>query len=298
MDQMKLRFLLPLLSASLLFACSNEQNSKTSASSSLVDVEALIVPEISTTTTTTTTSTTPTTTTASVAPTTSQPGPREVVIGTSYLGRPIVAVQIQDSPHRPVIAIGSIHGDESMGLEVVERLRNSPDIPDDLNLWIISAVNPDGLAASVRGNARGVDLNRNFATDDWRAVGRGSEKYSGEYAASEVETKAVQQFFLEQQPLLVVWWHQFGYYIDEQKTVSYFELIERFSEMTGLPITDVGCGSTPCIGNATVFINSNIDGASSFVVELPREVSSGALDEQAKAFLAIAEMATQNILTQ
>jgi protein MpaA len=209
-----------------------------------------------------------------------------------------VAVQIQDSPHRPVIAIGSIHGDESMGLEVVERLRNSPDIPDDLNLWIISAVNPDGLAASVRGNARGVDLNRNFATDDWRAVGRGSEKYSGEYAASEVETKAVQQFFLEQQPLLVVWWHQFGYYIDEQKTVSYFELIERFSEMTGLPITDVGCGSTPCIGNATVFINSNIDGASSFVVELPREVSSGALDEQAKAFLAIAEMATQNILTQ
>ena len=290
MDQMKLRFLLPLLSASLLFACSNEQNSKTSASSSLVDVGASIAPEISTTTSTTTTSTT----TTSVTPTTTQPGPREVVIGTSYLGRPIVAVQVQDSPHRPVIAIGSIHGDESMGLEVVERLRNSPDIPNDLNLWVIPTVNPDGLVASVRGNARGVDLNRNFATDDWRAVGRGSEKYSGEYAASEVETKAVQQFFLDQQPLLVVWWHQFGYYIDEQKTVSYFELIVRFSEMTGLPITDVGCGSTPCVGNATVFINSNIDGASSFVVELPREVSSRALDEQAKAFLAIAEMATQN----
>ena len=294
MDQMKLRFLLPLLSASLLFACSNEQNSKTSASSSLVDVGASIAPEISTTTSTTTTSTT----TTSVTPTTTQPGPREVVIGTSYLGRPIVAVQVQDSPHRPVIAIGSIHGDESMGLEVVERLRNSPDIPNDLNLWVIPTVNPDGLAASVRGNARGVDLNRNFATDDWRAVGRGSEKYSGEYAASEVETKAVQQFFLDQQPLLVVWWHQFGYYIDEQKTVSYFELIERFSEMTGLPITDVGCGSTPCIGNATVFINSNINGASSFVVELPREVSSRTLDEQAKAFLAIAEMATQNIFAQ
>ncbi len=303
MDQMKLRFLLPLLSASLLFACSNEQNSKTSASSSLVDVGASIAPEISTTTSTTTTTTattttTTSTTTTSVTPTTTQPGPREVVIGTSYLGRPIVAVQVQDSPHRPVIAIGSIHGDESMGLEVVERLRNSPDIPNDLNLWVIPTVNPDGLAASVRGNARGVDLNRNFATDDWRAVGRGSEKYSGEYAASEVETKAVQQFFLEQQPLLVVWWHQFGYYIDEQKTVSYFELIERFSEMTGLPITDVGCGSTPCIGNATVFINSNINGASSFVVELPREVSSRTLDEQAKAFLAIAEMATQNIFAQ
>lgn len=293
MDQMKLRFLLPLLGASLLFACSDEPNSKTSVSTSLVGVEALIVPEISTTTTTTTTSTT-----TSVAPITTQPGPREITIGMSHLGRPIVAVQIQDSPHRPVIAIGSIHGDESMGLEVVERLRNSPDIPEGLNLWVIPTVNPDGLAASVRGNARGVDLNRNFATDDWQFVGQGSEKYSGEAAASEVETKAVQQFVLEQQPLLVVWWHQFGYYVDEQRTVANFDLIRRFSELTGLPITDVGCGSTPCVGNATVFINSNIEGASSFVVELPRDVSSRALDEQAQAFLAVAEMATQNIFAQ
>jgi len=291
MDQMKLRFLLPLLGASLLFACSDEQNSKTSVSTSLVGVEASIAPE------TTTTTTSPTTTT-SVAPTTTQPELREVVIGTSYLGRPILAVQIQDSPHRPVIAIGSIHGDESMGLEVVERLRNSPDIPEGLNLWVIPTVNPDGLAASVRGNARGVDLNRNFATDDWRFVGQGSEKYSGEAAASEVETRAVQQFVLEQQPLLVVWWHQFGYYVDEQRTVANFDLIKRFSELTGLPITDVGCGSTPCVGNATVFINSNIEGASSFVVELPRDVSSRALDEQAQAFLAVAEMATQNIFAQ
>ena len=293
MDQMKLRFLLPLLGASLLIACSDEQNSKTSVSTSLVGVEALIVPEISTTTTTTTTSTT-----TSVAPITTQPGPREITIGMSHLGRPILAVQIQDSPHRPVIAIGSIHGDESMGLEVVERLRNSPDIPEGLNLWIIPTVNPDGLAASVRGNARGVDLNRNFATDDWQFVGQGSEKYSGEAAASEVETRAVQQFVLEQQPLLVVWWHQFGYYVDEQRTVANFDLIRRFSELTGLPITDVGCGSTPCVGNATVFINSNIEGASSFVVELPRDVSSRALDEQAQAFLAVAEMATQNIFAQ
>jgi protein MpaA len=216
----------------------------------------------------------------------------------SHLGRPIVAVQIQDSPHRPVIAIGSIHGDESMGLEVVERLRNSPDIPEGLNLWVIPTVNPDGLAASVRGNARGVDLNRNFATDDWQFVGQGSEKYSGEAAASEVETRAVQQFVLEQQPLLVVWWHQFGYYVDEQRTVANFDLIRRFSELTGLPIADVGCGSTPCVGNATVFINSNIEGASSFVVELPRDVSTRALDKQAQAFLAIAEMATQNISAQ
>lgn len=294
----KSRFLLPLLGVTLLFACSDEQNSKTSVSSSVVNAEASIAPETSTTMSTSTTSTTNATTTTSVAPTTTQPGPREVTIGMSHLGRPIVAVQIQDSPHRPVIAIGSIHGDESMGLEVVERLLNSSDIPEDLNLWVIPTVNPDGLSAAVRGNARGIDLNRNFATDGWRPVGEGSEKYSGEAAASEPETQAVQQFMLEQQPLLVVWWHQFGNYVDEQRTVADFGLIERFAELTGLPITYVGCGSNPCVGNATVFINSRIAGASSFVVELPRQVSSGDINRQVAAFLEIAEMATQNISSE
>jgi len=42
----------------------------------------------------------------------------------------------------------------------------------------------------------------------------------------------------------------------------------------------------------------NIEGASAFVMELPRDVSSRALDEQAQAFLAVAEMATQNIFAQ
>ena len=274
--------LLPLvLMANLVLGCSSEENLASSVLPSYVE------PETSTTSTTT-----------NVATTSTQPVSRELTIGMSALGRPIVAVHVQDSPHRPVIAIGSIHGDETMGLKVIERLLNVAEIPEDLNLWVISTVNPDGLALGTRGNANGVDLNRNFATDDWRFVGQGSEKYSGEAAASEVETKAVQQFVLEQQPLLVVWWHQFGYYVDEQRTVANFDLIKRFSELTGLPITDVGCGSTPCVGNATVFINSNIEGASSFVVELPRDVSSRALDEQAQAFLAVAEMATQNILAQ
>lgn len=276
-----------------LIACSKEQSSEIPIVSSSVKVETSIIPSTSTISTTS-----PISTTSSVSPSSTQPKLREITIGWSTLGRPIVAVQIHDSPQRPVIAVGSIHGDESMGLKVVERLRSSSDISDDLNLWVIPTVNPDGLAVAVRGNARGVDLNRNFATDDWMAVGQGSEKYSGEEAASEVETQAMQQFFLEQQPVLVVWWHQFGNYVDEQRTVSHFELIERFSEMTGLPITYVGCGSTPCVGNATVFINSKIEGASSFVVELPRDVSAQALDLQAKAFLDIAEMATRNFFTR
>ena len=274
--------LLPLvLMTNLVLGCSSEENLVSSV------LPSYVVPETSTTSTTTI-----------VAPTSTQPELSELTIGMSALGRPIVAVHVQDSPHRPVIAIGSIHGDEAMGLKVIERLLNVAEIPEDLNLWVISTVNPDGLALGTRGNANGVDLNRNFATDDWRIVGRGTEKYSGQNAASETETRALQKFLIEQKPLLVVWWHQFGQYVDDQRTVADYDLIKQFSALTDFPIKYVGCGSTPCIGNATAFINSRIEGASSFVVELPREVLVGTLDQQVNAFLVIAEVAILKNLNQ
>ena len=281
MEWVRLRLILLVLMANLVLGCSNEENLMSSVLPSHVEPETLT-----------------TSTTTIVAPTSTQPELRELTIGMSVLGRPIVAVHVQDSPHRPVIAIGSIHGDEAMGLKVVERLLNVVEIPVDLNLWVISTVNPDGLALGTRGNANGVDLNRNFATDDWRIVGRGTEKYSGEKAASETETRAMQEFLIDQKPLLVVWWHQYGQYVDDQRTVADYDLIKQFSELTDLPIKYVGCGSTPCIGNATAFINSRIEGASSFVVELPREVPARILDQHANAFLVIAEAAILKNLDQ
>ena len=277
----KLKLLPLVLMTNLVLGCSSEENLVSSV------LPSYVVPETSTTSTTTI-----------VAPTSTQPELSELTIGMSALGRPIVAVHVQDSPHRPVIAIGSIHGDEAMGLKVIERLLNVAEIPEDLNLWVISTVNPDGLALGTRGNANGVDLNRNFATDDWRIVGRGTEKYSGQNAASETETRALQKFLIEQKPLLVVWWHQFGQYVDDQRTVADYDLIKQFSALTDFPIKYVGCGSTPCIGNATAFINSRIEGASSFVVELPREVLVGTLDQQVNAFLVIAEVAILKNLNQ
>jgi len=281
MEWTRLKLLPLVLMANLVLGCSSEENLVSSV------LPSYVVPETSTTSTTTI-----------VTPTSTQPEVRELTIGTSALGRPIVAVHVQDSPYRPVIAIGPIHGDEAMGLKVIERLLEVAEIPVDLNLWVISTVNPDGLALGTRGNANGVDLNRNFATDDWRIVGRGTEKYSGENAASETETRAVQEFLIEQKPLLVVWWHQYGQYVDDQRTVADYDLIKQFSELTGFPIKYVGCGSTPCIGNATAFINSRIEGASSFVVELPREVPVRILDQQANAFLLIAEAAILKNLDQ
>ena len=58
-------------------------------------------------------------------------------------------------------------------------------------------INPDGVAAGTRGNAHGVDLNRNFPYD-WRPLGGG--EYSGPAPLSEPESRAAHRLILESSP--------------------------------------------------------------------------------------------------
>ncbi|NDA78759.1 MAG: DUF2817 domain-containing protein, partial [Actinobacteria bacterium] len=60
--------------------------------------------------------------------------------------------------------VGVIHGNEQAGLDVIEELRNMAprDIPANVDLFLMPALNVDGLNMNQRQNANGVDLNRNF----------------------------------------------------------------------------------------------------------------------------------------
>src|ERR687892_692524 len=84
-------------------------------------------------------------------------GPRE--FGESVQGRDLRAIRIGpgDRAHR-VLVVGSIHGDEREGHEVIRRLRRKRTRVQ-VALWTVKSVNPDGAAAHGRKNARGVDLN-------------------------------------------------------------------------------------------------------------------------------------------
>ncbi|MCU1400760.1 MAG: murein peptide amidase, partial [Acidimicrobiales bacterium] len=113
-----------------------------------------------------------------------QPVPAHVLetrtIGTSVQGRPITAVRMGTPGGRVVMIVGIIHGDETKGALVTAALRTMAT-PAGIDLWLIDSMNPDGVAANTRGNANGVDLNRNFDVG-WNYIPRSTtnHQYSGE----------------------------------------------------------------------------------------------------------------------
>lgn len=113
-----------------------------------------------------------------------------VQIGSSVEGRPILAARFGTGA-RALRVIGGHHGNEGSSIELALAVAEALDtgvvtLPAETEVWIVPAVNPDGLAANTRTNALGVDLNRNYGYE-WRA----SEAGAGEYAFSEPETRAV-----------------------------------------------------------------------------------------------------------
>jgi protein MpaA len=138
---------------------------------------------------------------------------RSTTYGSSVDGLPLTLY----APERAeVLILAAIHGDESETTVVVsEALRCLPE--GDLKAAVILCGNPDGMLRGTRGNARGVDLNRNFPTSNWSADpvfyksraddARDQLLTTGAAPASEPETKALIDLIDQLQPRAVVSLH-------------------------------------------------------------------------------------------
>lgn len=137
------------------------------------------------------------------------------VYGTSVDGLPLT-VHLPDSGRAEILILAAIHGDEAETTVVVsEALRCLPR--GDLQTAVILCGNPDGLVRGTRGNARGVDLNRNFPTSNWspdpvfyksRANdARDIALSPGIEPVSEAETKALLALIEQLEPRSIVTLH-------------------------------------------------------------------------------------------
>ena len=150
-----------------------------------------------------------------------------VRFGTSVQGRPLVAVhRWTTGATRTTLVLGSMHGDERAGTRVVRRLLRLP-LPAGVDLWLVPTMNPDGAAAGVRGNARTVDLNRNFPRY-WLSAGTGTGTWSGPSPSSEPETRAVQSLLRAVDARTVLSFHQPLHGVDSYRAKS-MPLVRRLA---------------------------------------------------------------------
>jgi predicted deacylase len=175
-------------------------------------------------------------TTESVTPTV-PPAPAWAPIGYSVQGRPINAIRLGSGP-KHVVIIAGIHGTE-YGYDVARKfvaylLANPSAIPAGTQLDVIALANPDGRALRRRGNARGVDLNRNFPSRNWRRINRRG-RTAGRSAASEPETQAIIRFLEQGNYARVITLHSRGPLVDYDGPGGW-SLAKRFSRAARMPI--------------------------------------------------------------
>jgi protein MpaA len=184
-------------------------------------------------------------------------------IGSSVDDRSIVVHRIgpRDAQHTALV-VGVIHGNERAGLAILNRLRNIR-LPDDVAIWLIEELNPDGAAANTRQNAHGVDLNRNFPYH-WQAQGEpGSTYYSGPKPLSEPESRIARRFIINHNPDVTIWYHQAMALI--VRSHGDLRLQRIYARDVDLPLKDIG--KLP--GTAVEWQNHRFRNKTAFVVELP-----------------------------
>ena len=162
-------------------------------------------------------------------------------IGLSVEGRPIIACGLGPSTGRAALVIhGGIHGDEPAAAAVVADLLTEMEGQGEPSrrIVLLPAVNPDGLVLRQKDNARGVDLNRNFAASNFtRTHPLGYDP--GPSPLSEPETQALAALIEEARPAVIVAVHQPFACVNYDGPAR--PLAERMAHAAGFPVVaDLG----------------------------------------------------------
>lgn len=190
-------------------------------------------------------------------------GRRSLVIGLSVLGRPIEVYTFGQGPRQRMIVAG-IHGGYewntiALADELITYLDAHPEkIPEDVTLYILRNLNPDGDARGHdkfgRANEHGVDLNRNFPANwqaDWDRDGcwKDPPVTGGEFPASEPETQALIRFLAAHPIETLISYHSAALGIFpggepwEEDSIRFAKALAQVSPYP-FPPTDTGCHYT------------------------------------------------------
>jgi protein MpaA len=132
---------------------------------------------------------------------------QQIKAGMSVEKRPIEYHVIGKGPE-VIFIMATIHGDEPAGTPIVKQLaeylrQSRQGFLKGRKVVLLPVANPDGLAKNSRFNANGIDLNRNFATQN-----RINNNKFGLAPLSEPESYIIRQIIQQYKPERIVSIHQ------------------------------------------------------------------------------------------
>ncbi len=142
-----------------------------------------------------------------------------------------------------ILLIGVFHGDEPEGEtligNLIQDIEQTPGLIGNNRVLIIPCLNPDGKLENIRGNFNGIDLNRNFPTQNRPGCNEEGRFNCGKEPASEVETRFIIDIIHEYKPERILAFHS------PYKVVNYDgpadRIAENMSRLNGYPVqVDIG----------------------------------------------------------
>ena len=167
------------------------------------------------------------------------------VYGASVRGLPL-HVWLPGAGETDLLLFAAIHGEEPETTALLSKALRSLRVPPARCAVILSA-NPDGMLLGTRGNARGVELNRNFPATNWQEApisarwsleGDRVTFSTGARPGSEPETRALMSLVERLRPQVVIALHSPLGCIDDPATSPLGRWLARATDLPLVP--DVG----------------------------------------------------------
>ena len=186
-----------------------------------------------------------------------------------------------------LLVVAGIHGEEPETTFLLSRVLRAFEKSFESVAFVLCA-NPDGVALGTRGNANGVDLNRNFPTSNWSKEPVGSRSIleaprdtllsAGVAPGSEPETAALVSLIQQLAPATILSMHAPMACVDAPVCTP---LVESLCEAFGVPWhADIGYPTPGSLGTWCKQQKS----PECITLELPRMSLEALFDRYAHSF--------------